>query len=372
MYAEPIDLNFLMSSNKFNSREYSGSFLSHFTFKRSIALGFIFFVMFMQVKSQDFIRDTVFVSFGTQTNYAIDFSCDSIIDCRKIAPNVLYIEQASKYIIKYYDIYYSLKDKLAKELFSTYKWDRKGTKIKLEIERFEVKGFSKKDNCGKYVFSQIAVSEINDTGSVYKGTMVHEISKQNTFPFPSDTLPAEYPIEAWKYQFAKDMNALNTGKLPGNFYTQKVGPDFIPRTFIHIGLKSLIVDGEFWFSNPESNRSFSSKSYKLRYRNASEFESIGFPLVNNTSYYRLNNNFMLLSNYSLFMGINRWKDYDKRKLGFQDILHANVSASQGIILHPKLTRGIVAGIGITEDIVGIYKQKMLFEPALFILVGIKL
>lgn len=333
---------------------------------------FICFISIIPAISQNFISDTISVTFGDSTIYSIDFNCDSIVDSRKSGPHVLTVAQGKKYVIKYFDIYYTTTEPLSNEVKNAFQWTNTGNTIKLNIERFEVKGYSKKKKDGDYLYSQIAISEVTDTGFLHVGTLIHEISSQRSFPFPSETLPSDTPIEAWKYLFAKNMNELSLNIEPGNFYTQKVRPHFIPRVIVHIGLKSIIVDGEFWFTNPEASRSFTTKSYKLRYRNSPAFESIGFQVINNTAYYRLNDNFMLLSNYSTFIGINRWKDFDKRKLGFQDILHLNFSASQGILFQPKYKKGFVAGIGITEDIVGIYKQKIVFEPAVFILVGIKL
>jgi hypothetical protein len=158
--------------------------------------------------------------------------------------------------------------------------------------------------------------------------------------FNNDLLSAQQQLDVVMpeklYHFRRGQAAVRK-----NFYTS--AEVFVGRTFWGI-------DGELWFSHPESQQKFDRTSRMVRYQSHPNVQSISFGSKISSINYRLKPNWVVSNKTAFMLGINNWKDMETERHKFEEIFLLNASATQKISYNTLDKTGFVFGLGLMENL----------------------
>jgi hypothetical protein len=189
-------------------------------------------------------------------------------------------------------------------------------------------------------------------------------------------------IYQWQQEFSTDLNtiavSLTDNQTPRleNFraeaYTGKSINLYSGISYIRYP-DSHVIDWEMFFSHREARRWFiRTGGYQLRFRNATDFESLSFGLSRDYVFHRLKHNFVFKVKSQLMLGVNRWKDIQTINHEIYDAAIFEYVLGQDIVYNVLDKRSILFGIGLQENVFYIYSKKLQFMMGVSIYLGVKL
>ncbi len=340
---------------------------------------FAFLTLSHNLFSQQFITDTTYINLHKDT-IKINARINQITDSR-ITNNVLKIGEKKKYYLFTIDHYYCTKNPLALEIKQSIICDTTSTlSFNINIDTIIIEPITKGYSKGTSLFTKLSIN-YSDSNSSYNslGSLIQEtIYKPKAFS-GKKTEPYQEAFNLWEKKIAADLNFISSqisnNKIPDLYNLKNFDYKFITNLYtgavFHLGLNGFLIDGEVYFSKPETSNKFKRNTSLLRYRQSSNFKSLEFNIMNENINFRLNSKYLAQFRSGLYFGLNNWEDIKENKHPIYDLFMLDFSASQLIMFNPLEKNSIIAGAGITESAYYIYTKNVKFDPYVTIYIGIK-
>lgn len=342
--------------------------------KNNILLTLLLLVLISNLASgQYFITDTVFIDFKYDTIIPLNATVSAIDDNRNTNPKLVSFTTKKKFLIVPVDQEVCTKNRLDETLLESFSmYQESPDSISLKINQFIIEKFR-----GRFSSYYVLKADFGVYTQQNKGTLSYTYKfnpKVKKTPIPQ---VCEELIEEWHREFKLDL--IQTSQFyklpdiekPGSLIEKELERHSFLNTTVGavIGLNFWQIEGEMYFSRPETNNSGTLHAGIVRYQNTSELEMFGFGKKSEHIHKRINDNFLIDVSTNFLFGINKWKVPDDVEL--LQIVQISFSSNQSINFDNINDSGFILKAGLFENIYYIYKVPLKFQIGAYLSVGYK-
>jgi len=341
-----------------------------------------------QLLAQKFVRDSLVVHFNRQKNQdKLPLHINAIRDDRNLPGRNVGNYEVKKYLLIPVDLdIYTIKP-LGEEMMEIIPATlsiQDSSRLNLVIREFSM---TKKSGGIFFTRYQLTSSfwiywEKEQDQEQFVGELLYEVNCRPSFFRDKASRGFRRIIDKWQPDFIDDIHhiagGLQMGQVPrlenlrSEIYSGKYINMYNAVDFIRFQ-DGYATDLQIFFSHREAKRRFvRSGGYRLRYKNSSDFESIGFGLSVGNFFYRLNRIFLFQGKSQLILGINRWNDIKTAAHKIYDAFIFEFILNQSLTYNLLDKRSFVFGIGIQEEVFYVYSKNWQFQIGPYIHLGIKL
>lgn len=312
--------------------------------------------LFIQGFSQTIVTDSVFIDFKPDSLIPFKLNISEITDNRSVSPKFISYSQKKKFILVPVDQEISTKNTLANELKNSFNTSSiQSNKYNLEIDYFKIEKYNGRIFNPYILKADIPVYVQNDTTKQYFGTLSYNLEYDPPSRKTPKTETCEAMLSKWHTQLKLDL--LGT---EGYYKSNSLKPErlllnkFEKAHFLHIdvagvvGYNFLQVEGELYFTRPETNQKQWFLSNIIRYQYNNDFEMIGFGKKSEHLNKRLKENISLDISTNLLLGLNKWKVTEDKTL--YQLLNISLSSNQYLSLNKVNSPGWKLNIGLFENL----------------------
>ncbi|MBN1186747.1 MAG: hypothetical protein JXB49_31000 [Bacteroidales bacterium] len=343
-----------------------------FKYQLTLLLTLIFSI---RLYSQNITTDTIFIDFTPDSLIPVNFCFKNITDNRKINEKALGYSQKKKYILIPVEQAICLNKPLNKSLLT-----KSGTSCKnelnLEIDQFHIEhydGFLLKQHI---LIANFPVYKCSTDSSQFLGTLAYNFEHQPRNKKASQTAVYEELLPLWHQQFKLDMLQVSTFAQTGNDKPENLlTQEFKRPKYFNIITSGVIsidfwqLDGEIYFSRPETNSTHWFLSKMVRYQSASDFELFAMGRKAEHYYKRFNENWNFDINSNFLIGFVKWRNPDEIKL--YQLLQLSLSSYQNIVYEPLNRNGLIFKFGVFENMYYMVEYPLGFQLGLSLSCGYK-
>ncbi len=170
-------------------------------------------------------------------------------------------------------------------------------------------------------------------------------------------------------QLGNDLNAFHWPMSQNPHFRQTPWVQFLAYGEWTMISNGWMLDGSVDFLFPEIHSSFLRSSGVIRYRNERQLESIAWAIFSDSFFHRIYSQWVFRIQAQGFLGINRWKDIQKRSHTLYDIPIVDCSLASGLHFQPKIWRGPIFGCGIRGDVSYVYSLNFRLLSGFYIHLG---
>ena len=350
-------------------------------FRQSLII-LILLVYSGMLHGQKFLPDTVFVEFRADS--LIDMNHIGIVgisDTRSENPCFVRFDEKKKYLLIPMDQEFYFTEPLAEEILKGIPQDtNKAVKYFLDIRKFEIETKKRRFSSSVYLVADIPVYQNAGDSSHYIGTLFYDYLYQPIAKRESSGESTENLLSKWHTDFKIDLLTINS---VSSDISTAITPNFIDDPKIRslylnvqggtfVGLNWWGIQGEIYFSRPETNLKNHYTSGIIRYQNNDDYES--FAIGKNSEHFNLrkNKNLSFTIDLNILLGFCKWKDIEKHDPTLYQLLDLEVSSVQSILYNPINSRGLTARVGFIENISYVFDMKPKIQPGLFFGLGFRL
>jgi hypothetical protein len=341
-----------------------------------------------QLQAQKFVRDSLVVHFNTQLNQEkLPLGIDTIQDDRNLSPRNVGSYEIKKYLLIPVDLDIYITKPLREEIREiipavSSKQDSSG--IGLVIKEFSV---TKKSGGIFFTRYQLTSSFQIYWGKAlnqerFIGELLYEINCRPAFFRDKISRGFQRVLDKWQLDFTDDIQHitydLQTGQIPRlenlrfEIYSDKYVNMYNALDWVKYR-DGFATDLEIFFSHREAQPRFiRSGGYQLRYKNSSDFESIGFALSVGNFFWRLDRIFLFKGKSQLVLGVNRWNNIQTTPHKIYDAFIFEFILNQSITYNPLDKRSLLIGIGLQQEIFYVYSKDWRCQIGPYVHLGIKL
>jgi len=331
--------------------------------------------------SQKFLTDTIYIDFKGDTILSAGQVCiKGVIDNRDEIPNFVMYRTKKKFLILPVDQEILTIKPVSEAILNGFRTnDNCSLSYTIHINKLEIEKREGRFSSSTFLVADIPVFKHKSDSSHYLGTLYydhlyHPLHKKELFPESAQNL-----LYNWHATFKTDLIRLNTlqdnsdKELPPNLI---IAPDDKPlylqiRTGVFAGRNWYGLQGEIFFSRPEISNRYKTTSGIVRYQNNSDYESISIGRNSEHFTFRKNDNLSLDIDLNILLGFLKWKDVKMHNPTLYQIINAEVSSIQSIILDRKNKQGFTFRAGTIEALAYVYDKKLQFNAGGFLEIGYK-
>ena len=331
--------------------------------------------------SQKFLTDTIYIDFKGDTILSAGQVCiKGVIDNRDEIPNFVMYRTKKKFLILPVDQEILTIKPVSEAIQNGFRTnDNCSLSYTIHINKLEIEKREGRFSSSTFLVADIPVFKHKSDSSHYLGTLYydhlyHPLHKKELFPESAQNL-----LYNWHATFKTDLIRLNTlqdnsdKELPLNLI---IAPDDKPlylqiRTGVFAGRNWYGLQGEIFFSRPEISNRYKTTSGIVRYQNNSDYESISIGRNSEHFTFRKNDNLSLDIDLNILLGFLKWKDVKMHNPTLYQIINAEVSSIQSIILDRKNKQGFTFRAGTIEALAYVYDKKLQFNAGGFLEIGYK-
>ena len=331
--------------------------------------------------SQKFLTDTIYIDFKGDTILSAGQVCiKGAIDNRDEIPNFVMYRTKKKFLILPVDQEILTIKPVSEAIQNGFRTnDNCSLSYTIHINKLEIEKREGRFSSSTFLVADIPVFKHKSDSSHYLGTLYydhlyHPLHKKELFPESAQNL-----LYNWHATFKTDLIRLNTlqdnsdKELPPNLI---IAPDDKPlylqiRTGVFAGRNWYGLQGEIFFSRPEISNRYKTTSGIVRYQNNSDYESISIGRNSEHFTFRKNDNLSLDIDLNILLGFLKWKDVKMHNPTLYQIINAEVSSIQSIILDRKNKQGFTFRAGTIEALAYVYDKKLQFNAGGFLEIGYK-
>ncbi|HBH49467.1 MAG TPA: hypothetical protein DDX98_12545 [Bacteroidales bacterium] len=337
-----------------------------------LILLFIFFST--TIFSQEVLINTVYINFIADTLLPVNYCIDSISENRNSNNQLIGFTRQKKYLVIPVDKEIRVMEPISRTLIDgAIPVNGCRDTFSLSINHFFIEQFK-----GRLQSYFVLEADIHIEKS---GSEIGTLSYNYKYSPPGKKTPVpdikETMLHKWHQQFKLDMLAVN-------IYSND-SLALPPEVFIHsitdhvnylstslggvVGLNFWQLEGEFYFTRPETNENQFFHAGIIRYQNTPELEMIGFGKRSSHYYKRITEHSLIDINSNILIGINKWKDAKDIKL--QQVVQFSVSSAQSWVFDKKNSTGWSLKAGLFENVYYIIEKKVEFQIGLYLSAGYK-
>ncbi|MGF7139868.1 hypothetical protein [Roseimarinus sediminis] len=326
------------------------------TLKLSVFLALIFLAAISH--AQLWVADTLVVSPVLPPSSDAGFRLSEVNDQREVAPTFLSVYEKKKWLFFPVDQLVVSEQALSRLLENAFSADSAELNAyRVNINSFHIGQLTGLGKRNLNLFASLEVFNASAGDTTLVGTFYYELPLIDKKKIPLDESYRKL-LQQWGRNFNTDLMVVDkeidvlTGNELYHFRRGKTATDknFYTGVEVFAGLDFWGLDAELLFSEPEGSRIFNRSVHLMRYVNHTDFQAIAFGRNVRLWNYRLNERALFSHKLALLMGVNNWKNMETTAHGLEEILFFNLSFNQRIALNRFDRSGLVAGIGVMEDL----------------------
>jgi len=249
----------------------------------------------------------------------------------------------------------------------------------LEIQKFEIEKEKGRISTTTILTADLSLYEKLEDTLIYKGTFYYDYlyrkqSKKETLIEETENL-----LSKWHSDFKLDLfttTAKYTGQEVQN-YTNFLVDDKIKSLYLNTsiggfyGLNWWGLQGEVFFTRPETRSRNHYWAGIVRYNNNEDYESFAIGKKSEHYYFRINENWLYDVDLNILIGFCKWKDVDEQNVQLYQVVDFELSSIQSIQYNPINSKGVFFRMGIAENFLYVIEIKPKLQAGAFLSVGMK-
>ncbi len=344
-------------------------------------LTFLSLFLFQISEGQRFLPDTIYVNFHADSLLPLTgISITEIIDSRNEDPRFVRYGTKTKFLLFPVDqeVYTTspLADEIGKHILSD---SSEGPEYTLEIQKFEIEKEKGRISSTTFLNTDLSLYEKHKDSLVYKGTFYYDYLYRRQAKKETLTEETENLLSKWHSDFKLDLitsKAKYTGQ-EKQVYTNFMVDNKIKSLYLNTsvaafyGLNWWGLQGEVFFTRPETRSRNHYWAGIVRYNNNNDYESFAIGRKSEHYYFRKNENWLFDVDLNILIGFCKWKDVDEQNVKLYQVLDFELSSIQSIQYNPINSKGVFLRAGITENFLYVIEKKPKFQVGIFLAFGMK-
>ena len=332
-----------------------------------------------QVWGQKFLSDTVFIDFHPDTLITIgNIGIRKISDQRKEDPRFIRYYTQTRYLLFPVDEEMLLHKPLSEAFIQDVAPDYKTESDSLVIKKFRVEKQSYRFSSSTVLTADILLYTRTGDSVNYKGTFFYDYVYQPEKKKETVSEITENLLSKWHTQFKLDMlgiKAAGVEEQAGNLNfirdpaVKSLYLNSLATTFV--GLNWWGVQGELYFTRPETDRTNRIQSTLVRYQNNKLYQSFAFGRKAEHINNRLNKNLSFDADLNILLGLCKWKNVRTEKPTLYQVFDINLSSIQTLEYNPVNQNSFLFRIGLIENLQYVVKRSPQFQYGLVLSAGYK-
>lgn len=322
---------------------------------------------------QYFITDTIFIDFRYDTIIPFNTTIGAIQDNRNVNPKLVSFTTKKKFLLVPVDMEVCTKNRLDESILESLSVKQKSIdSLNLEINQFIIEKFRGRFTSYYLLKADFGISTSENTGTLSYTYKFNPKAKKTPMPEICADL-----IEEWHREFKLDL--IQTSQFykssdnvkPSSLIEKELERHSFFNTTVGavLGLNFWQIEGEMYFSRPETNESGTLHAGIVRYQNTPDLEMFGFGKKSEHVHKRINDRFLFDLSTNILFGINKWKVPDDVEL--LQIVQISFSSNQSINFDNINESGFIVKAGLFENVYYIYKVPLKFQIGAYLSVGYK-
>lgn len=336
----------------------------------------LLFVPFM-VFSQVFTTDTLYIDFVPDTLVPVNYVVSGVTDNRPVHPGLVRYTSKTKYLLVPVDQAVHTREDLAGLLERGFQPPASpADTLLLGIDYFIIDRYNGYLGSPYMLRADIPVCRLSAGDTLPAGTLVYNYAYQPYRKREKQARVYEQILDRWHTEFKMDLmmtaGYLQNGNPPPESLIEK--PLKKPH-FLHLqagavtGLHFWQLEGELYFTRPETGRQQSFLGSIVRYQHTADFEMIGFGKKAEHFSTRMDENWTFDISANVLVGFLKWKDTENIKL--YQIPQFSLSSFQTVSFNRKNAGGIQFRAGLFENLYYVIAMKPKIQAGIYLGAGYK-
>jgi hypothetical protein len=343
-----------------------------------LAIDFLCLPLFFPIVfSQQIVTDTIYINFAPDSLVPVNYIIKSVTDRRNVNPKLISYSNKNKYILLPVDIELCTHKALEENIkYGFQKTQYSSDTFSLDINYFLISRYKGHFSNPYLLQADIPVYQHSGNNISQVGTLVYNSRYQLPGRKMTRAKACEEIMKKWHTEFKFDMLSTINYTRQLNPVPQNLVETSLKRShFLHgivgsaIGLNFWMVEGELFFTRPETGRSYWFLGNIIRYQHTRNFEMIGFGKKSEYFVKRINENWSFNIRTNFLLGLTKWKDTEDIKL--YQVLQLSFSSSQCISYDMKNASGFQFKSGLFENFYYIASKSPGLHIGLYLSVGYK-
>lgn len=342
---------------------------------KSLFIIVFFWLAIASAFAQKIVADTILIDFIPDTiapsNY---YQLHGITDMRHGNHRIVSYGSKNKYLLIPVDQEFSTPKPIAEHFMEGIKKSNSSNKLALEIDYFKISRIPGRIKPYWNLHADLPVYQLNDTGKVFLGTLSYSQEYQAAKK-ESRSESCEKMLHNWHRDFKLDLLTLNpegTSK-KDNFLLQEINRPYM----LNITTASVVswnfwqLEAEVYFTRPDLNKQRKFNANIIRYQNTADFES--FAIGRKAAHVEtpLGKNTKIDASVNVLIGFNKWREVAEKEIKLQQILNLSVSGTQCLSYSKPNQAGMIAKVGLFENVYYIIEKNIKFQVGLYVSLGYK-
>jgi hypothetical protein len=255
-----------------------------------------------------------------------------------------------------------------------------GRKLNIEIEKFAIEKQKNRFSSSLILVADLPVYEYLSDSLVYRGTFFYDYiytprTRKETLEQSTENILAKWHTEFKLGLLSLKMDSISRSMQEyNNFMTNRSVHSLYLNTNVaaFAGYNWWGLQGEIYFTRPETSSESRYVTGIFRYQNTSEYESFAIGKQADHYIFRRGPNWLFDLDFNFLIGLCKWKEIEKYEPTLYQLFDIELSSIQSIVYSPINHKAITFRCGLIEDLNYVIKRKPKFNAGLIVGLGIKL
>ncbi len=344
---------------------------------KKISVLLLLLVCPVTVLPQRITADTLVIDFIPDTLVPVNYIVSDITDNRTVHPNLVSYARKNRYLLVPVDQVLMTRDKLASHIMRGFRQSSGPLDtLLLDIDYFIIDRYKGNFGSSYILKADFPVYKLSASDTLRAGTLVYNYSYQPAGKKQKRSRICEQILENWHTEFKLDLMVT-----AGYLHNDNPAPENLIETplkrahFLHanvgtvVGLKFWQLEGELYFTRPETAKQQWFLGNIVRYQHTPDFEMIGFGKKSEHFAGRIDERWTFDIASNILFGFLKWKETEDIKL--YQILQLSLSSVQAIAYNKKNTGGIQCKAGFFENFYYVIDMKPKLQAGIYLGAGYK-
>jgi hypothetical protein len=337
----------------------------------------IFLFFFTSAFSQGIVTDTVYIRYVADSIIPSNYIISSIKDKRGVNPRLISYSQRKKFVLIPVDQELCVPKPLENQLMSNFSIPEKPIDtFCMDIRYFIIERINGRFYNPYILKADIPLYRLTHGDTIPSGVLIYNFTYMPPSPKIKKPEVCEDILAKWNTQFKLDMLGLNSAvtsgtEPPENWILKDLKRSHFLNTSIGgvVGLNFWQIEGELFFTRPETDKKRIFDANIIRYQKTDKFEVIGFGKKSEHLNNRLNNNFTFDISSNLLLGLVKWKEQQEIKL--YQIFQFSLSSNQSLCYDRLNSQGWLFRAGLFENLYYTIDMRPGFQAGIYLSTGYK-
>jgi hypothetical protein len=307
-------------------------------------------------------------------------SVNEVLDNRNEDPRFVRYGSKRKFLFFPVDQEYYLRKPLSQEILRGIPNDTLVNRIFiLELEKFLIEKEKGRFGSSTNLVADIPVYEKVQDSNIWRGTLYYDYPYTSEIKKESLVQATENHLQKWHTDFKLDLMSLRSEDGAAHpMHSNLVTDPKIKSLYLNTGIAAFYgynwwgLQGEVYFSRPESNRRNHYMGGIIRYQNNPDYETFAFGSRAEHFFFRRNEKWVFDIDLNFLLGFCKWKHVDVEEPTLYQIFDFELSSIQSFIYNPINEKGLTFRMGIIENFSYVIGKMPKFQIGGLLGIGVKL